>query len=408
LKTRQRTLVPFDTLAGYFHGVSMQPKLWSLTLGNLAIGTGALIVPGMLNELGADLAVSPAAIGMLISAFAMTVCIGGPFLASWTSAIDRRKLLTAALALYAVMHVVAALAPGYNTLLAARMVTAIGAALFTAQAAATVGLMVPPATRGKAIGLVFLGWSIASVIGTPLGAYLSAHIGWRPTMGLVGVLSALSAAGVWLQIPDKLHVAPMDRAAWKALFTNTPLLLAISVTAIQAVGLFTVFAYMALILKESLDATPTTISMLFLCFGVTAVLGNFIGARVMDRIGPVRVGVTGMSFMLTAIVLWPFTRGSLAVTVVLIMVWGLGCFSVNSSQQVRLVTMAPQLASASVALNSSAIYLGQAVGAFLGGLIISLQGTAANLSFFGAVPMALGIAVSLLAANMSSRRTAAA
>jgi predicted MFS family arabinose efflux permease len=405
---RRRTLVPFDTLNRYFHGVSMQPKLWSLTLGNLAIGTGALIVPGMLNELGADLAVSPAAIGMLISAFAMTVCIGGPFLASWTSAIDRRKLLTAALALYAVMHLVAALAPGYNTLLAARMMTAIGAAIFTAQAAATVGLMVPPESRGNAMGLVFLGWSIASVIGTPLGAYLSAHIGWRPTMGLVGVLSALIAACVWLQIPGKLHVAPMDRAAWKALFANRPLLLVISVTAIQALGLFTAFAYMALILKESLDATPATISILFLCFGVTGVLGNFIGARVMDRIGPIWVGVTGMSFMLAALVSWPLTHGSLAMTVVVIMVWGLGCFSVNSSQQVRLLTMAPQLASASLALNSSAIYLGQALGAFLGGLIIALQGTSANLSYFGAVPMALGIAVSLLAANMSRRRTAAA
>jgi predicted MFS family arabinose efflux permease len=268
--------------------------------------------------------------------------------------------------------------------------------------------MVPAETRGKAMGLVFLGWSIASVIGTPLGAYLSAHIGWRPTMGLVGVLTALFAAGVWIQIPDKLHVAPMDRAAWKSLFANTPLLLAVSVTAIQAVGLFTVFAYMALILKESLDATPALISVLFLCFGVTGVVGNFMGARMMDRIGPVRVGVIGMSCMLTAIVLWPLTRGSVAITAVLIMVWGLGCFSVNSSQQVRLVTMAPQLASASVALNSSAIYLGQAIGAFLGGLIISMQGTAANLSFFGALPMALGIALSLLAANMSSRRTAAA
>jgi predicted MFS family arabinose efflux permease len=287
------------------------------------------------------------------------------------------------------------------------MVTAVGAAIFTAQAAATVGLMVPPETRGKAMGLVFLGWSISSVIGTPIGAYLSAHIGWRPTMGLVGVLTALFAAGVWLQIPAKLHVAPMDRAAWKRLLTNVPLMLAISVTAIQALGLFTVFAYMALILKESLGATPALISVLFLCFGITGVLGNFIGARVMDRIGAVRVGIAGMSCMLTAIVLWPLTRGSLAATVVLIMIWGLGCFSVNSSQQVRVVTMAPALASASVSLNSSAIYLGQALGAFFGGLIISSQGVH-NLSFYGAVPMALAIAVSLLAANMWGRRAAVA
>ncbi|MEN3366385.1 MAG: hypothetical protein V7606_3659 [Burkholderiales bacterium] len=378
-------------------------KLWSLTLGNLAIGTGAMVVPGMLNELSADLTVSPAAIGFLISGFAMTVCIGGPFLASWTSTIERRKLLTAALALYAIMHFVAALAPNYNTLLAARMLTGVGAAIFTAQAAATVGLLVPPEARGKAMSLVFLGWSISSVIATPLGAYLSAQIGWRPTIGLVGVLTAAVTAAVWLQIPAKLHVAPMDRAAWKALFTNTPLMLATSVTAIYAVGLFIIISYMALILKESLNATPTLISIVFLCFGVMGVLGNFIGARFMDRIGPVRVGVIGMACMLVGIVLWPLTRGSLAMTVVLIMLCGLGCFSVNSSQQVRLVTMVPALASASVSVNSSAIYLGQALGAFFGGLIISVYGVE-NLSYFAAIPLAFGIAVSLLAANIWSRR----
>ncbi|HJV51804.1 MAG TPA: MFS transporter [Noviherbaspirillum sp.] len=381
----------------------MQSRLWSLTLGNFAIGTGVMIVPGMLNELSADLHTSPAAIGMLISAFAMTICIGGPFLAGWTSAIERRKLLTAALLLYAAMHLIAACASGYDTLLAARMATAIGAALFTAQAAATAGLMVPPERRGKAIALVFLGWSIAAVIGTPLGAYLGAHIGWRATMGLVGLLAALFAAGVWLQLPRELYVAPMDRAAWKALFANTPLLLAISVTAIQSLGMFTVFSYLALALKNSIGATPAIISLIFLCFGITGVIGNVIGARVMDRAGPVRVGIAAMASMLTAIALWPFAQGSLPATVVLTLVWGLGCFAVNGAQQARLVAMAPSLASASVALNSSAIYLGQALGAFIGGLIVSSRGTA-ELPFYGALPMALAIVVSQLAANMARRR----
>jgi predicted MFS family arabinose efflux permease len=383
----------------------MQPRLWSLTLGNFAIGTGVMVVPGMLNELSADLSQPPAAIGILISAFAMTICIGGPFLASWTSAIERRKLLTAALLLYAVMHVAAAFAPDYNALLALRMVTAIGAALFTAQAAATAGLLVPPETRGKAIGLVFLGWSIAAVVGSPIGAYLGAHIGWRPTLGIVGALSAVFALAVWLQIPPRLYVAPMDRSAWKALFSNTPLLLAISVTAIQAVGMFTLFSYMALVLKDFIGATPTVISLMFLCFGITGVIGNVIGARMMDRVGTVRVGMVAMGSMLIAIILWPLSRGSLLVTVVLTLMWGFGCFAVNSAQQVRLIVIAPQLAAASVALNSSAIYLGQALGAFLGGVIVSTSGTA-KLSFVSALPMALAMCVSWLAAGMLQRRRA--
>ncbi|TFV92546.1 MFS transporter, partial [Oxalobacteraceae bacterium OM1] len=352
----------------------MQPKLWSLTLGNFAIGTGVMVVPGMLNDLAAGLQVTPPQVGLLISAFAMTICIGGPFLAAATTAIERRKLLTGSLLLYAALHLASAFAPGYEALLILRMVTAIGAALFTAQAAATAGLMVPPDQRGNAVASVFLGWSLAAVLGSPLGAYLGAHIGWGPTLGLVGLLSAVSALAVWLQIPPRLFVAPMDRAAWKALFSDRPLLLAISVTAIQAMGMFTLFSYMALVLKDFIDATPTTVSMMFLCFGITGVTGNVIGARVMDRVGPVRVGVAAMSSMLLAITLWPLTRGSLPVTVVLTLMWGLGCFAVNGSQQVRLIGIAPQLASASVALNSSAIYLGQA----LGGVLWSVTGYAGH------------------------------
>jgi predicted MFS family arabinose efflux permease len=385
----------------------MKSKLWSLTLGNFAIGTGVMIVPGMLNELSADLSASPAAIGMIISAFAMTICIGGPFMASWTSAIERRKLLTASLVLYAVMHLLAALAPGYNALLLARMVTAIGAALFTAQAAATAGLMVPPEERGKAIGLVFLGWSIAAVVGSPIGAYLGAHIGWRPTMGLVGVVAAVFAVGVWIQIPSRLFIPAMDRAAWKSLFGNAPLLLAISVTALQAVGMFVIFSYMALVLKDFINATPNVISAMFLCFGAAGVIGNIIGARMMDRVGPVRIGMFAMGCMLTATLLWPLSHGSLTITGILTFVWGLGCFAVNSAQQVRLVAMAPQLASASVSLNSSAIYLGQAAGAFIGGLIIAVDGTG-HLSFVAAVFFIIAMLVSRAAAAKSARAVATA
>lgn len=385
----------------------MRTKLWSLTLGNFAIGTGALIVPGMLNELTADLATTPAAIGMIISAFALTICIGGPFLASWTTAIERRKLLTGALALYAVTHLMAAVAPGYNTLLAVRVVTAVGAALFSAQAAATVGLLVPPEARGKAVGLVFLGWSIAAVVGMPMGAYLSAHIGWRPTIGLVGVLSAVLAVWVWIQIPARLFVPPMDRAAWKSLFANKPLLLAIAVTAIQSGGQFAMLTYFARVLKESVDASPTTISLLFACFGVTGVIGNIISARVMDRVGIARVALISMGLMCIALALWPLSRGSLAITVALTFLWGLGCFAVNSAQQVRLISLAPLLASASVALNSSALYLGQAFGAFVGGLILSSGGTA-NLSVVGAVLMAVAMTASQVALKMANRSTALA
>lgn len=381
----------------------MKTKLWSLTLGNFAIGTGAMIIPGMLNELTTDLETTPAAIGLLISAFAITICVGGPFFASWTSRIERRKLLVGALVLYAVTHLLAALALGYGMLLAVRIMTAVGAGLFTAQAAATASLIVPPDQRGKAIGLAFLGWSLASVFGLPLGAFLGAAIGWRPTIALVGVLAAGSAAWVWAQIPARIFVAPMDRAAWKSLFANRPLLVAISVTAVGAAGQFTAFSYMALILKESIGATPETISLLFFLFGASAVAGTILGARVMDRFGAPQVGMASMACMAVALALWSLTRGSPGLTVALLLLWGLGCFAFNGAQQVRLVELAPHLASASVSLNSSALYMGQAFGALTGGLIITGY-SMDYLSVVGTILMVAAMVMSKAAAGMARRQ----
>lgn len=349
----------------------MKTKLWSLTLGNFAIGTGAMIVPGMLNELTADLGVTPAAIGIVIFAFAMTICIGGPILAGLTSRIERRPLLASCLAIYALMHLLAALAPGYASLLGIRVLTAVGAALFTAQAAATASLMVPAAERGRAIAQVFLGWSISAVLGMPLGSWLGAYLGWRPTIALVGLLSALLATWVWVQVPRGLFVAPMNRHAWHSLLGNRPLLLAVAVTAVQSAGQFTVLSYMAFVLKESIAATPTVISLMFACFGLAGVTGNLVGMRFIDRIGAARVAMVAMGCMALAHALWPLSADSPLITALLVGLWGLGCFSVNGAQQARLVGLAPPLAPASVALNSSALYLGQACGALTGGALIA-------------------------------------
>jgi predicted MFS family arabinose efflux permease len=243
------------------------------------------------------------------------------------------------------------------------------------------------------------------VIGMPVGAYLGAHLGWRPTVAIVGALSALFAAWVWTQIPGRLYVAKMDRVAWKSLFSNPALLLAISVTAIQAAGMFTVTSYLALMLKDFIGATPPMISLVFAAFGLTGVVGNIIGSRVMDRVGTARVGMISMACMALAMALWPFTRGSLPITLALALLFGAGGFAVNSSQQARLIDLAPQLASASIALNSSAIYLGQAFGALSGGALVATRGTA-ELSLVGSALMVVAMAVSRVASGMALRRAA--
>ena len=156
-----------------------------MMLGNAVIGTGVMMIPGLLQDLSASLQVPVAQTGQLISFSALLVCLGAPPMAMAVARWDRRRLLVGCLLWYALMHALAAMAPNYHSLLGLRILAVASAAIFTPQAAACIGLMVPLEQRGRAITFVFLGWSVASVIGTPLGAWIGGVWGWRWSFALI-------------------------------------------------------------------------------------------------------------------------------------------------------------------------------------------------------------------------------
>ena len=378
--------------------------LYVLSFGNLVVGTGTLIIAGIINEMAADLATSAAAIGQLMTGYGLAVCFGAPLLASLTTAVDRRPLLAGALLLFAAGHLLAALAPGYGSVLALRVITGFGAAIFTPQAAATAGLLVPPERRGRAIALVFLGFSIATVLGMPLGAYLGAHFGWRAAMAVIGILALACAALLRLVLPAGLRVNPIGAVEWRSVTHDVRLLLTVAVTVVQAAAQFVVFTYIAKLFHDLAGATPVMVSLLLMCFGAFGIVGNVVAGMVMDRAGAARVALASITVMLAAFLVWPLTQGSLPVLVLACALWGLGCFAVNSAQQARLVELAPRLAPVSIALNSSGIYLGQAFGAAAGGVALA-QGQARLLSWIGVAIFVLAIVLALAA---QARRIGAA
>ena len=170
---------------------------WALLFGNFVIGCGVMVVVGTLNDIAQSLSVSIAVAGQLVAVAAVVMCFGAPLLAGWVGGFDRRLLLAGALAWYAIGHALCALAPGYDALLAVRALTVLGAAVFTPQAAAAIGAMAPPAQRGRAITFIFIGWSIASVLGMPSSAWLGDTFGWRSAFLAIAALGAIGAAWVW-------------------------------------------------------------------------------------------------------------------------------------------------------------------------------------------------------------------
>ena len=230
--------------------------LWSLLFGNFVVGTGVLLPAGLLNVLAADLQVPPTTAGLLLFAGGLVVGVGAPVLAGLTSRFDRRVLLAATAAIYAVGHGLAAVAPEFWSLLIIRTLTMVSAALFTPQAAATVGLLVPPEKRSAAIAFIFIGWSMASVVGIPMGSILGAEFGWRATFFAMAGLSVLACIGVLVSLRRGLRVQPLQFSSWVAVFKNPILLCIMAVTLLSMSGQFTVVSYLAPVLRDAFAATP--------------------------------------------------------------------------------------------------------------------------------------------------------
>lgn len=376
--------------------------LWALLAGNFVIGTGVMVVPGTLNEISVSLSVAVATAGQLITAAAIVMCLGAPLLAAVVAGWDRRQLLALTLLWYATGHAICALMPSFGALLPVRMLTVIAPAIFTPQAAACAGLLVPPEHRGRAVTFVFLGWSMASVLGLPIGALIGGHLGWRMAFIAIAMLSVVSAASIWLTLPTGIRPAALTAAAWSRVLRSPVLMGIVSVTALQGSGQFVLFSYFGPILKQSFGADANTLSLMWALFGAFGLIGNMVVSRYIDRIGAGRMVLLTSSLIALSLFLWPFAS-TLAWLAVVIVPWGLGCFATNSAQQARLVGLAPALAPGSVALNSSGIYIGQAIGAGLGGWLLA-NDAAPWMSRFGLA--LLLVAIGLSVAIDRSRRPA--
>lgn len=360
---------------------SLPKVLWPLLFGNFVIGTGVMVVPGTLNDISSSLSISVAMAGQLITAAAVVMCVGAPLFASVVAGWDRRRLLTLCMLWYTVFLGLSALMPGFGSLLIMRVLAVVSPAIFTPQAAACVGLLVPAHQRGRAITFIFLGWSVASVLGMPLGAWIGGTLGWRSAFAFAALLSLISAVWVWRALPDGVKPPALSRAAWGETLQSKALMLCVAVTVLYSAGQFVLFSYFAPYYKTQLQATPGQLSLLFAWFGAFGLIGNMVMSRQIDRIGAARAVMWGVGGMAASLLLWPLGT-SLMLAALIIIPWGLGCFSSNSAQQARLVGIAPALASGSIALNTSAIYAGQALGAGSGGWLIA-HGGMGSLHWFG-------------------------
>jgi MFS transporter, DHA1 family, inner membrane transport protein len=287
-----------------------------------------------------------------------------------------------------------------------RAITVIAAAIVTPQAAATLGLLVPADKRASSVAAIFVGWSLASVIAMPLANVVAKQLGWQWPFYLASLASAATAFWISKAIPKGLVVPTLTLHAWVSVFKHPVLIPVLWVTLLSFVAQFMLFSFLVPFLEKGFGFGPLAVPALLLIYGLFGVLGNSLAVKLLPRLGSnqfVTCGLLAIASSAVFLGLASITLGSPASVILVILalcVWGLAGFASNSAQQGRLMESAPQLASASIALNTSALYLGQGIGTPLGALIIATYG-------YAALPWACSAAVVLaIAASIRASRRA--
>lgn len=346
------------------------PALLTLSLGYFTMGTTSLAVVGLNVQIGRSLHVAPARIGLMVTVFAITFAIAAPLAPAVLGHLDRKLTLLTGVGLLAAAGVLSALAPSYGVLAVARVVGALGGAIYGPAASAAGSLMVPEEHRQRALATVFGGMTAAGVLGVPLAAFLGNAFGWRLAMVGVATLGALTLLLAAALVP-RLPVGERPGAHAYASVARTPGMVAtVTTTLLFMAAQFTVYAIAGIYLTQRFGASPAVVSASLLCFGVIGVLGNATAGRAGDRLGgnrTVSIALIGIAAGFAVLLIAPHT--SLA-GLLLFPLWAFFSQLYQAPQQARLVALIPAQRGLTLALNASALYLGISLGSFLGSTLL--------------------------------------
>ena len=384
----------------------MPLPLLALAVASFGIGTTEFVIMGLLPNVAADLGVSIPSAGMLVSGYALGVVVGAPILAILTSRMPRKTALLALMAVFIVGNALCAIAPDYATLMAARVVTAFCHGTFFGIGSVVAAGLVPPSQRARAIALMFAGLTLANVLGVPLGTALGQAAGWRSTFwGVVGI-SVLALLAILFWVPAVKHDRSANLLQEFRVVRRPQVLLAMSISVLASASLFSVFTYITPLLQEVTGVSPHGVTMVLLLFGVGLTIGNFAGGRLADwKLMPAIIGI--FSVLVPVVAALSFTSQWLIPAVVTIVLWGVVAFALVAPLQVRVVDEAHGAPNLAAILNQGAFNLGNAGGAWIGGVAIAQGLSYTAIPWVGAALALLALGVTVLSSTLERREDVA-
>lgn len=356
----------------------MPIALLALTISAFAIGTTEFVIVGLLPTVAADLNISLPSAGLLVSLYALGVAIGAPVLTALTGKLPRKTLLLGLMALFTLGNLLAWQAPGYNSLVAARILTGLAHGVFFSIGSTIATGLVPKDKAASAIAIMFTGLTVALVTGVPLGTFIGQHFGWRETFLAVSALGAIAFVVSLLFIPRSIkHTPPASLTQQFKVLAQPRLLLVYATTAVGYGGSFIPFTFLAPILQQA-GFGVGAVGWVMLVYGVSVAAGNIWGGKLADRKGPIAALKLIFALLAAVLLVFNFTAPHPWLAVATVFLWGAVAFGNVPGLQVYVVRQAerhtPQAVDVASGLNIAAFNLGIAFAAWAGGLVVTHLG----------------------------------
>ncbi|MHC6529602.1 MULTISPECIES: MFS transporter [unclassified Vibrio] len=385
----------------------MPLALFALTLSAFAIGTTEFVIVGLIPTMAADLHVSLPSAGLLVSLYALGVAVGAPVLTALTSRWNRKAVLLSVMSLFVAGNLLAWQAPGYNTLILARILTGLAHGVFFSIGSTIATGLVAKDKAASAIAIMFTGLTVALVTGVPLGTYIGQTLGWQATFLTVAILGIIALAGSAFLVPANLKQPPVTKlSAQMKVLTHPRLLLIYAITALGYGGTFTAFTFLAPILQEVAGFSAGSVGLIMLVYGVSVAIGNIWGGRLADQHGPIKALTlifTGLAAVLIALT---FSAHSPFGAVFTILIWGAFAFGNVPGLQVYVVKLAerytPDAVDVASGLNIAAFNVGIALGAWGGGLIVE-HADLMDTPWIGALIVLIALLMTRLSGTLDKR-----
>ncbi|MEU9199534.1 MFS transporter [Streptomyces sp. NPDC048332] len=383
----------------------MPLALLALAIGAFGIGTTEFVIMGLLPEVAADFQVSIPTAGFLVTGYALGVVIGAPLMTLLGTRVSRKRMLMILMALFVIGNVVSATAPVFGVMLAGRVVASLAHGAFFGIGSVVAADLVAPQKKAGAIAMMFTGLTVANVVGVPLGTYIGQSVGWRSTFLVVAALGVIGLLGVARLIPDQPRPEGVRLRHELAAFRNVQVLLAMAMTVLGFGGVFAAITYITPMMTEIAGYSASSVTWLLVLFGLGMVGGNLLGGRFADRrlMPLLYVSLGGLAIVLSLFTLTAHNKVAAAVTIFLI--GGLGFATVPPLQK-RVLDQAAGAPTLASAVNIGAFNLGNALSAWLGGMVIAagLGYTAPN--WVGAALAASALVLAVVSSTLERRTTA--